>query len=258
MRRLLIRPGAIGDFILSLPALEFLKADYTEVWCAEPNVRLAYFADRTQSIGSSGLDRIGILPADFVLHNLAQFDEIHSWYGTARLDFRDAVKSLPFRFYDALPSVPGLHATNFYCRQVGTPLTLPRLPIDRSPGEFAVIHPFASRADKCWGLASFRNLAISLENLEWCAGPTEILNSAVRIENLYKLAEWLATARVFIGNDSGITHLAAAVGTPVVALFGPTDPAIWAPRGPNVRVIHRQPIELIQSEEVLAVIRTLL
>ncbi len=47
---------------------------------------------------------------------------------------------------------------------------------------------------------------------------------------------WLARASLYIGNDSGITHLAAAVGTPVLAMFGPTDPAVWAPRGPNVRV----------------------
>ena len=39
---------------------------------------------------------------------------------------------------------------------------------------------------------------------------------------------------LYIGNDSGITHLAAAVGTPVLALFGPTDPEVWAPRGPHV------------------------
>jgi ADP-heptose:LPS heptosyltransferase len=58
----------------------------------------------------------------------------------------------------------------------------------------------------------------------------------VRIENLYELACWLASARLYIGNDSGITHLAAAVGTPVLALFGPTDPDVWAPRGANVRV----------------------
>jgi ADP-heptose:LPS heptosyltransferase len=41
---------------------------------------------------------------------------------------------------------------------------------------------------------------------------------------------------MYIGNDSGITHLAAAVGTPVLALFGPTNPEVWAPRGPHVRV----------------------
>ena len=62
------------------------------------------------------------------------------------------------------------------------------------------------------------------------------LEDAVRIDDLYELACWLARARLYIGNDSGITHLAAAAGTPVLALFGPTDPAVWAPRGPNVRV----------------------
>ena len=44
MRRLLIRPGAIGDLIVSLPALEYLRADYTEVWVAECNVPLIRFA----------------------------------------------------------------------------------------------------------------------------------------------------------------------------------------------------------------------
>jgi ADP-heptose:LPS heptosyltransferase len=58
----------------------------------------------------------------------------------------------------------------------------------------------------------------------------------VHIDDLYELARWLAQARLFVGNDSGITHLAAAVGTPVLALFGPTDPAVWAPRGPHVQV----------------------
>lgn len=64
------------------------------------------------------------------------------------------------------------------------------------------------------------------------------LPGAVRIDDLYLLACWLARARLYIGNDSGITHLAAAVGTPVLALFGPTDPAVWAPRGPHVRVVR--------------------
>ena len=40
-----------------------------------------------------------------------------------------------------------------------------------------------------------------------------------------------------IGNDSGMTHLAAAVGTPVIAVFGPTDPAVWGPRGKKVRIL---------------------
>ena len=73
--------------------------------------------------------------------------------------------------------------------------------------------------------------------VRWCAGEDDPpLPDAVRIADLYDLACWLAKARLYIGNDSGITHLAAAVGTPVLALFGPTDPEVWAPRGQHVRV----------------------
>ena len=45
------------------------------------------------------------------------------------------------------------------------------------------------------------------------------------------LAGVLTLADLFVGHDSGVTHLAALLGVPTVALFGPTDPARWAPRG---------------------------
>jgi ADP-heptose:LPS heptosyltransferase len=47
----------------------------------------------------------------------------------------------------------------------------------------------------------------------------------------------IAHAAVFIGNDSGLTHLAAALGRPTVAIFGPTDPEVWGPRGEHVTVV---------------------
>ncbi|HNT87980.1 MAG TPA: glycosyltransferase family 9 protein, partial [Candidatus Hydrogenedentes bacterium] len=55
------------------------------------------------------------------------------------------------------------------------------------------------------------------------------------------IAGILAGARLYIGNDSGITHLAAAVGCPTVAVFGPTDPTVWAPRGARVHVVAGDP-----------------
>ena len=85
-------------------------------------------------------------------------------------------------------------------------------------------------------------------------GSGKTIGHAVRIDGLYELACWLATARVYIGNDSGITHLAAAVGTPVVALFGPTDPRIWAPRGAHVRVIAKPSLADIGVDEVAAAV----
>ena len=61
-------------------------------------------------------------------------------------------------------------------------------------------------------------------------------------------------ASAFVGNDSGVAHLAAAVGTPGVAIFGPTDPARWRPLGPGggaqITILRRVPIDSIEPREV--------
>ena len=251
VRRLLIRPGAIGDFIVSLPALECLRADYTEVWAAHPNVPLARFADRARAISGTGLDLLGVAePPAQLLAELRGFDSVISWYGANRPEFRDTVAALglPFRFFTALPpEASGMHATDFYLEQVRTLGAcssdgVPRIHVDADPADFAVIHPFSGSAKKNWPLENFRALAHELERtlpVRWCAGPEDPpLPEAVRFDDLYELARWLASAKLYIGNDSGITHLAAAVGTPVLALFGPTDPAVWGPRGTSINIGH--------------------
>lgn len=261
MRRLIIRPGAIGDCILALPAMESLKADYTEVWVASQNVPFIRFADRVRSIASTGLDLVGIPgrePRDF-----PQFDSIISWYGYRREEFRAAVAAHPFQFLPALPpKESGLHAADFFLRQVGEPSqpAIPRIECPPAAGDYVVIHPFSGSAKKNWPLERYRELACRLNSpVRWCAGPEEPLEDAVRFENLYDLAVWLAGARLYIGNDSGITHLAAAVGTPVVALFGPSDPAIWGPRGERVSIVAAakpgEAMESIPLEAVLAAAR---
>jgi hypothetical protein len=249
MRRLIIRPGAIGDFILSLPALECLRTDYLEVWTTARNVPLVRFASRARSISSTGLDLLAVTePPEQLLDELQGFDSIVSWYGSNRPEFQNLVRSLglPFTFFPALPPEPcAIHAADFYLEQVrslnicetdGIPRIL--CPVERD--NFAAIQPFSGSIRKNWPLEKFRRLAAKLERtmpVLWCAGPEDPpLDGAVRIDDLYDLACWLARARLYIGNDSGITHLAAAVGIPVLALFGPTDPAVWGPRGANVRI----------------------
>jgi heptosyltransferase III len=266
LKRLVIRPGGVGDCILALPAIERLRADTTEVWVPTPNMPLIRVADSLRSIASTGLDLLGIPdrdPPPGVLDALARFDSIVSWYGTRRPEFRAAVAGLPFEFLDALPDRPGVHAADFYLRQVvqDSGPAIPRIECPRvEPAAFVAIHPFSGSAKKNWPLERFRELAHRLDApVRWCAGPEEPLEDAVRFANLYHLACWLRSARLYIGNDSGITHLAAAVGTPVVALFGPTDPAIWAPRGERVRVLATarpgQAMECIPVDEVLRAAR---
>jgi heptosyltransferase-2 len=70
---------------------------------------------------------------------------------------------------------------------------------------------------------------------------------------LTTLANLLQNCSFFLGHDSGISHLAAAVGTPSLLLFGPTDPAIWAPQNAQVRVLRsrNRTLEEIAVEEVL-------
>jgi len=246
LRLLLIRPGGIGDCVLSFPALQCLKADYTEVWVREDVVPLVRFADSVRSIASTGIDLLGLPGMDApraLVERLRAFDSIISWYGANRDDFRAEVErlALPFQFFPALPA-PGerVHAADFFLQQVGcSRRAVPRIDGLCGPeGDFAVIHPFSGSPRKNWPMEKFQELAVRIAMpVRWSAGPEENLEGAVRIANLYELAGWLRSARVYIGNDSGITHLAAAAGAPVVAIFGPTDPAVWAPRGDRVRLV---------------------
>jgi heptosyltransferase III len=231
-RRLLIRPGALGDVILSLAALEAAKAEYTEVWVPRATLPLIRFADKTRAIADTGLDLLGVVEGTRV-SALETFESIYSWYGANRSEFRAAVRDLPFTFFPALPPPAGF----------------PRIPVPPAPREnFAVIHPFASGLRKRWPLENFRSVAAQLGMpVRWCAGPEDELAEAVRIGDLYELGCWISRARVYIGNDSGISHLAAAVGTPVVAVFLSTDPLVWAPRGERVAALVNPRVEEIVS-----------
>ena len=67
------------------------------------------------------------------------------------------------------------------------------------------------------------------------------IRSCVSGLSIRLLAGVLSQLDFFLGHDSGVTHLAALLGTPTVALFGPTEPARWAPRGRAVMVIREKP-----------------
>lgn len=267
MRRLLLRPGAIGDCILALPAMEYLKGEYTEVWVPSAVVSLIQFADLARPLSSTGIEMLGvggIEPAAPLISKLRSFDSVVSWYGAARDEFRDALSGLGVRceFHRALPPPDFAgHATDYFAAQVGAPAGLvPRVAVNpQNSRDSVVIHPFSGSPRKNWPLDSFQRLALRLPcHIEWIAGPEETLPGAVRFENLLELASWMAGARLFIGNDSGITHLAAAVGVRTLALFGPTSPRTWAPRGENVTVLQNDLLTEMPVETVLETANRLL
>lgn len=266
-QRLLIRPGAIGDCVVALPAMQHLQADFTEVWVPTIVQPLVRFADRVDAIANTGLDQLGIpclRPDARLVERLRSFDDIVSWYGTNRESFQAAVYNLglPFRFFPALPpaalspSGGDTHAADFLLQQVGgTGDAAPRISLEAAKQNFAAIHPFSGGLRKNWPLEKFRALRLDLP-VRFTAGPDEKLPEAERFDDLGALAAWLASARVYIGNDSGISHLAAAVGTPTLALFGPTRPEVWAPRGPRVRIL--KDMENVNTHDVEQAVRDLL
>jgi ADP-heptose:LPS heptosyltransferase len=135
----------------------------------------------------------------------------------------------------------------------GAPLPLLRV----NPDGAVVIHPGSGGDAKCWPREKFLGLAHALKRNGIL--PTLILGEAEQdrwgrafVESLkgefpwylnmgfYELAERLSRARVYLGNDSGVTQLAAAVGVPVIALFGPSSDVQWRPVGPAVKVLRAE------------------
>jgi heptosyltransferase-2 len=175
---------------------------------------------------------------------------------------------------------PGAHASDWLARPLGAlgieaAALVPSLEfspeeraaaqpwLERLPARFLAIHPGSGSPRKNWPAERYAGLADALSPAEpflVVAGPADdaaVLPSmrrpdAVRAAGLppRTLGALLARARTFVGNDSGVTHLAAAAGTPTLALFGPTDPAQWAPVGTSVRVLRGRPIESLSVEDV--------
>jgi heptosyltransferase III len=135
-----------------------------------------------------------------------------------------------------------------------------------------VLNPGSGGKRKCWPLDRYFKLAERVVEKEgafilFLTGPAEELLVREQIEGFVRartgmahvadaglttVAGILAQCGLFAGNDSGISHLAAAVGAPVIALFGPTDPALWRPCGETVRVVAARTMEGISVEAVLA------
>jgi heptosyltransferase III len=160
---------------------------------------------------------------------------------------------------------------------------LPRLPAlptsnmsNLSPLTIA-IHPGSGGARKCWPVSHFASV---IEELWHRDIPVLLLAGAADAERLatllhqlpspvhadllnividaplLRVAELLQQCKGYLGNDSGITHLAALLNIPTIALFGPSNPEVWHPLGASVRVLHKPVLEHLQVDEVMSAMET--
>ena len=284
---LVLHPGALGDIILSLPALEILRRRFSQA-----RITLA-----------ANLDFAGVVAADYVdsllsfsglpLHNLfgsgpvpavdrrfwSAFDRIVSWTGFGDPQFARNLNSF-HKFVLVVPWKPQAGETRHVARifvdsirpwvgeqrEIPTP-SLSINPADLASGEqwltgrgwkadrpMVALHPGAGSIAKRWPLENFRELAgrfvqsgLQLLIIE---GPAEDglsermadgipggLMMAARGLPLRTLAGLLRFCTTFVGNDSGISHLAAVLNVPTLVLFGPSRPEQWAPSGARVKTL---------------------
>ncbi len=126
----------------------------------------------------------------------------------------------------------------------------------------AVIHPGSGGVKKCWNIDNYYLLAEELldagESVIFLLGPAEqerlsrkifdrlSLLAPVAIEtSLSRTFQILSCAGCFVGNDSGIAHIAAAAGLPTIVCFGPTNPAVYAPIGPKVKTFKLEDADFV-------------
>lgn len=145
------------------------------------------------------------------------------------------------------------------------------------PGAFISFHPGAGKLPNRWEAGRFASVAAKLHSEFRSAivitrgsmdddpvgemqSKLEIPHQLIENKSIRQVAAILFLAQLVISNDTGIMHVAAAVGTPVLSLFGPTDPEQWAPIGTKHRYIVGKDgdINSIGTDEVLKVAREML
>lgn len=285
---LVIQPGAIGDFVLTLPALRWLREGPgrcgMEIWAERsvlPLVDDPAYAASTRALADTGFDSYPL--PDRTVERLRTFNQVFSWRGAANEELVTKVTASHPRAHflsQFPPAAERVHLADFRRAQLGADFDARPRSFTEADDAFArkylgditppliALHAGASSERKQWGAKRFAEVASLLAGtgatLLLTEGPldSDVVDAVngqlgcrrVRLDNLRQLAAVLARCDLFIGNDSGISHLAAAVGTPVIAIFTATDPAVWAPRGRLVRVLERPSVEDVRAaaSEMLA------
>ncbi len=273
MQTLIYHTGALGDFIATLPALEWWHREHPE----------------SQIVLAGKPELAGLAMRGGVVDEVWDVQSA-PWSALFHSDPEPAALARLRRFSDAILFAADSSPLPQIMRKAGIERILRQAPFPAAPvpiiqyhlslfggsailsdtqdpfehfraglmkeegkrfggGEEVMIHPGSGSSQKNWPFDSYCQLAAFLKRdgrrVVWLGGPAELRwpfpvgEASILEADLIELAQRLSAASLYIGNDSGVTHLAAAMGCPTLALFGPTDPYVWAPRGPRVRIISR-------------------
>ncbi len=303
MRILILRPGAIGDTLLTFPILQHLQRKYagaaiTFVGNASvlPLVEAFELASRVADYEEPQWGQFFVpLPnppskqAKRLYETVREMDTAIFWLRNPGPDLVQNAHLLGIKQIFVAPGRPAehthMHIVNYLGQSIGERVrvndvwNVPELyrwqASSASPSESSrviAIHPGSGGGQKCWPITSFASL---IERL-WqhkvpvllVAGPadhdrmTELyqqlpapsqpaLLSTLINAPLLTLTKRLRECRGYVGNDSGITHLAALLGVPTLALFGPSNPEIWRPVGTNVIVLYEHTLTDLAVDTVL-------
>ena len=296
----IIHPGALGDVLLAVPAIQGLREKYPldEVLLVaqEPIGRFL----RTCNVIDAWISIDHPDAASLFSSCVMGGGELDSWMSRceravvwlkdeegivhrrlASWRVREIIGASPFssvlksahqsdRFLESLGEQGCVSSDNKFLRLPGKliqdgfeSLVQQGLRVEKP---FAVLHPGSGSRSKCSNPfildAVLRQLQEQGMQVLILEGPAdqesvEALRRFVRTPihvirdlDLETVAGLLHLAQVYIGHDSGITHLAGLVGVPTLAFFGPTDPGRWAPRGSHVRVLRGRPCTCATWEEV--------
>jgi len=286
MNILLVRSGGIGDAILTLPVvrrLSILFPDAGIVVLGNPSVcRIAALTREVTAVYSINEARFAGLFSDAPLSGelslfLTQFDAAYVFSaadsrfiaGRFRSGGIASCRVLDPRIPEALKSHASAYFLGILGKDAGHAPVLPKIaiaPADSRRG--LVIHPGSGGVEKNWPVGSFLKLAGRFKcPVRWILGPAEMERGygrhlaedadVVAGVPLTELVRILASAACYIGNDSGVSHLAAWCETPSVVLFGPSDVTVWRPLGSRVACVVSQSgtMEGIDVSQVVRVVK---
>lgn len=291
---LVIHQGALGDFILSLPALEAMRKTFPQaksVMMGYPGIlELAekrFYADEILSVDQRGMASFFVREGSLdpsLSQFFKRFDLIavfgRDGEGPVIKNLRRVCEGRILHIHSFPPRDEKVHLSDHLLKQFaqyGFPAfgSIPRLYLKGADREWArgfwkrkgvtpderskviILHPGSGSKKKVWPLGRFLNLAHVFQDhlgsrILVVFGPAEGPEVERAFEGvrptapilakeltLLQLASVMEGCRFFIGNDSGISHLAAAISLPTVTIFGPTDQEVWSPRGEKTFVVSK-------------------